>query len=892
MSSVVTDVLRMALFSAVIVAAIALPHPRSTDAADTTVSGPYTRYSITLEKALEDLPLTFHLGQQDGLFPQAWATLPGAPKVADAVDAFGLRLSGGQVTGEIKAWVPSPTGEYLYDCRYTVDVKISGGKLSGSFDGNYAIRGNSLKFETDLMVLEPGEFRFFTHGEQLAGSVACDVQPRARGEGAVELDLNIGSVLSGGPSDKFRRVRLKLLLKDDKFQRGQMDPTYLKEPRWSGQVKQADLNITDDRVSGTVTCHVESKDLVPGTYTFTVDGKIVGNSVYGRVTSRLGDRVLELPVGACGGVIRATDGRRPDPANAVLVLTFDRAIEETHRLYVHVGRRGEGFERGAAFWKTLRHMPVDAAELKWDGRRLSGEVRVTLTPESHAIPSDRPVPVVYAVDAKVEKDGLSGSYRCTFGERLKVSGDAAGQVFSEQDLRAANAIRKGYDWPCWNGPNSNFSATPSGHKLVNDLSDARLIWKSEQTPPCRMQTTRYSEGNLKGYLKAGGSTGGGCSPVLADGRVFLYFFLPNGEDLDNGFIEQETSRGVHVLGQMWSRRADDVVLCLDAATGQTLWKTVFPGEGFYFGTHGTGAAKGAYTSNVAVASGRAYVHTTAGKTYCIDAATGQVLWSSPLGSAGQRLAVDGVLVDADRNQDLIALDAESGKLLWRIPRGGSDRAIPIKWVHSGKTCVIAGNAEGQVRCIEPRSGNVRWTIEGAGTNVYSMGVEGNFLLLNGVLSEKYKRDALGCYRISNERAQHLWTLDRDKYPYTPSHAPAAAADGHAFFRLKKPDGLAVVEIASGKVVAQVLQTLGASGYVQWTDDFVILQSDASHGPTPLNWYDVSVPSKTRQLGQTWPTVHRTTASYYPILVSHAIADGRLYIRGARGIFCYDLRRKD
>ena len=71
-----------------------------------------------------------------------------------------------------------------------------------------------------------------------------------------------------------------------------------------------------------------------------------------------------------------------------------------------------------------------------------------------------------------------------------------------------------------------------------------------------------------------------------------------------------------------------------------------------------------------------------------------------------------------------------------------------------------------------------------------------------------------------------------------------------------------------------------------------LQSDASHGPTPLNWYDVSVPSKTKQLGQTWPTLHWTTASYYPVLVSHAVADGRLFIRGARGIFCYDLRRKD
>jgi hypothetical protein len=46
----------------------------------------------------------------------------------------------------------------------------------------------------------------------------------------------------------------------------------------------------------------------------------------------------------------------------------------------------------------------------------------------------------------------------------------------------------------------------------------------------------------------------------------------------------------------------------------------------------------------------------------------------------------------------------------------------------------------------------------------------------------------------------------------------------------------------------------------------------------------------RQMGEVWPTLHTPTSGYWPITISHAIADGRMFIRGSRGIFCYDLRR--
>ena len=47
-------------------------------------------------------------------------------------------------------------------------------------------------------------------------------------------------------------------------------------------------------------------------------------------------------------------------------------------------------------------------------------------------------------------------------------------------------------WPCFQGPNSNFSATDCGLTLVHDLAHARLLWKSQEpTPPGAAQSPRY-----------------------------------------------------------------------------------------------------------------------------------------------------------------------------------------------------------------------------------------------------------------------------------------------------------------------------------------------------------------------------------------------------------------
>jgi len=74
-------------------------------------------------------------------------------------------------------------------------------------------------------------------------------------------------------------------------------------------------------------------------------------------------------------------------------------------------------------------------------------------------------------------------------------------------------------WPCWSGPHTNFSGVLSGAKLVDDLRDARLLWKSEGTIPVGKA---HNPGSSSRGAR-GKPTGGGASPIVADGLVYLYY---------------------------------------------------------------------------------------------------------------------------------------------------------------------------------------------------------------------------------------------------------------------------------------------------------------------------------------------------------------------------------
>ena len=139
--------------------------------------------------------------------------------------------------------------------------------------------------------------------------------------------------------------------------------------------------------------------------------------------------------------------------------------------------------------------------------------------------------------------------------------------------------------------------------------------------------------------------------------------------------------------------AEDVVLCIDLATGKTLWKYKAPGEA-------TGRMA---SSTPCVAEGRVYA---LGSThfYAVDATGGKLIWLAPLparGPASSPMVVDGVLVfNAGK---LAAFDAATGKPLWTQTKAGGGNSSPVAWKSGGKTVIIcngrgrAGRGGPQVR---------------------------------------------------------------------------------------------------------------------------------------------------------------------------------------------------
>jgi outer membrane protein assembly factor BamB len=76
------------------------------------------------------------------------------------------------------------------------------------------------------------------------------------------------------------------------------------------------------------------------------------------------------------------------------------------------------------------------------------------------------------------------------------------------------------------------------------------------------------------------------------------------------------------MREKWLVKADDVVVCIDAATGKTLWKNVFALKSMNQPSHKGGAAN----NTPCVGGGKVFAMGPGGTLYGIEIATGKVLW--------------------------------------------------------------------------------------------------------------------------------------------------------------------------------------------------------------------------------------------------------------------------
>jgi outer membrane protein assembly factor BamB len=133
---------------------------------------------------------------------------------------------------------------------------------------------------------------------------------------------------------------------------------------------------------------------------------------------------------------------------------------------------------------------------------------------------------------------------------------------------------------------------------------------------------------------------------------------------------------------------DGLVRALDRDTGAVLWK-----------------AEGPARRVISARAGHLLARGLDGSISSLVPGTGATRWTSDTGVKGDlpALATEEIVVVA--GEGLVALDSAAGRRLWSSPAAGPTATAPPVLVGS---CLAVGEADGTLRCLDPKTGASRW----------------------------------------------------------------------------------------------------------------------------------------------------------------------------------------
>ena len=309
-------------------------------------------------------------------------------------------------------------------------------------------------------------------------------------------------------------------------------------------------------------------------------------------------------------------------------------------------------------------------------------------------------------------------------------------------------------------------------------------------------------------------------------------------------------------------RALDVLFCIDAETGKTLWKKEWPGALFEYGT----------SSTPCLAGDRIYV--SGGKTiYCLGAKDGAEIWQAPCPAkevSSSPIVADGLLLI--QAGALCALDAADGKLRWTRPEFKGIHASPTIWRKDGKAYVVQN-----IGLVDLQTGGIVWFIGNAGDS--SPVVAGDRLLIA-------QGGTLNCFPLSLEKPKELWKLNQWVQPSTPT------VFGDHIYAIKSQSGpLFCADLATGTIqwTSPDKENYGAGSFNTAScivvDGKVIVDGGAASKAGNDFFIVRATPEKFELLVKDSVALGNFRSS------TPTVADGRLFIRGKNALICYDLRAK-
>ncbi len=326
-------------------------------------------------------------------------------------------------------------------------------------------------------------------------------------------------------------------------------------------------------------------------------------------------------------------------------------------------------------------------------------------------------------------------------------------------------------WPQWRGPLCNG---------VAPLAEPPLKWSESE--------------NVKWKVAIPGS--GTSTPIVWGGRVFLLTAMPAAAKADaqpaaetapapppgeGGPGRRRGGPGGGPGGGMRSENPTQpyqfAVLCLDRATGKTLWqKTVretVPHEGHHR-DHG-------FASASPVTDGKLlYAFFGSRGLHALDF-EGNVKWEKDFGKmqtrnsfgegASPALHGDTLVVNWDHEGDdfIAAFDKTTGKELWRKQRDEpTNWSTPLIVEHNGQAQVVV-NGTNKVRAYALKTGDLLWEAGGQTANAIPTPVSGHGLLIamSGFRGSAVQAIKLGGKGDLTGTPSVVWSYNKGT-PYVPS----------------------------------------------------------------------------------------------------------------------------
>ncbi len=345
------------------------------------------------------------------------------------------------------------------------------------------------------------------------------------------------------------------------------------------------------------------------------------------------------------------------------------------------------------------------------------------------------------------------------------------------------------DWPQFLGPDRNGTSIETGLLTSWPKEGPPLLWEKE--------------------IGAGFS-----GPVIAGERLILFHRLEN----------------------------EEIVACLDAATGKQSWQFKYPTNyrddfGFDEGPRSTPLIAGMHV----------YALGAEGRLHCLDLKTGTKVWERSLNTeyevrkgffgvgTSPLLEGDLLLVNVggkEKEAGIVAFDKNTGKEVWKVTNHEASYSSPVAATIAGKRLVSFFTREGIV-LLDPRTGKLLYSKHwrsrlGASVNAASPVVVDDYVFVSAC----YGTGAI-LLRVGEESVQEVW---KGNETMSNHYNTCIHRKGYLYGFDGRQEGgarLRCVELKTGKV-QWTCPRAGCGSMVLADDNLIILGEDGDLVLTILN----------------------------------------------------------